>query len=68
MDTFYEDDKRSEHAKLIKLREAAIKPAVRSLLGDSPPLVDSRTLAGQLYTGDSAAGDLLFDSYDDDFD
>lgn len=68
MDNFYEDDKRSENAKRVKLREAAIEPADRSILGDLPPSVDSRTLAGQLYGGDSAAGDLLFDDYDDDFD
>lgn len=68
MDNFYDDDKRLEHAKRVKLRGVAMEPADRSILGDLPPSVDSRTLAGQLYGGDSAAGDLLFDDYDDEID
>ncbi len=65
MDNFYEEDKRIEHAKRKQLRDAAIVPPNRNFLGDLPPSIDRNTLAGQLYGGDSAASDLLFDDCDE---
>lgn len=58
LDDYFDELARSQHAKRVQLREAA----------RSPVDIDRGTLAGQLYEGDSAAADLLFDDDGDDYD
>ena len=64
LDDYFDDLNREQHAKRVKLREAVFKPAN----ANDELSIDRSTLGGQLYSGDSAAADLLFGDDDDDYD